>query len=91
MNSKLAKKTSQCRSCGHDRKSHYIYSPVCDGATEFSDLMLPIESIPCNMHVLSSSVSMSIICACSEFSPMDNLEYLELKHKRNEERKDENR
>lgn len=79
------KKTSQCRACGHERKTHYIYVPVNDGVLEFTDLMYPIEKIPCNMHTIG--IGNSIICGCPEWSPLDNLEYLELKHKKNEESK----
>lgn len=82
----IVKKSSLCRTCGHQRKDHFIWIALHDGANEYADLMFPVETVPCNI----SQIGLPHVCGCKEWSPLDNLEYLSLKYMKNEESHHEN-
>jgi hypothetical protein len=65
-----------CRACNHTFAHHCIYLRLEQGGI-VQPFIQPIEEVPCGAYK-DHHVGVGK-CGCLDFTPMDNLEYLELK------------
>ena len=83
----LHKAESNCRVCKHPFNHHCIYIKLEQGGLQ-QQFVLPVEMVPCDSYLAFGHGSLDVTgkCGCLDWQPMDNLEFLELKAKQQDEK-----
>lgn len=83
---KYHKAEDTCRQCKHAFTHHFLYMPIWQGGMQ-QPFVQPVDQVPCDSYANSSSSTIYPgKCACLNWEPTDNLEYLELKSKETDEK-----